>query len=61
MRDRASIARYELGTNIMLTCPEGHGVNVYVTARVNGLKLERIRGLKTCRHVALLGFRLEDS
>jgi hypothetical protein len=38
------------------TCPEGMGVNVYVTARLAGLKLEKIDGLNTCRHVALIQF-----
>ncbi|KKM06339.1 hypothetical protein LCGC14_1744990 [marine sediment metagenome] len=57
MRERAAIAQYEKGTNVILTCPEGSGVNVYATARSHGLKLERIRHLKTCRHVALLGSR----
>lgn len=41
-------------------CPEGMGLNVYATALKSGLKLERIRHLKTCRHVALVGYlRLE--
>ena len=56
LRKRVSIAENEKKTNITLYCPEAHGVNIYVTARKNGLKLERIRDLKTCRHVALLGY-----
>jgi len=36
-------------------CPEAYGVNVYATAAAHGLKLERIKGLKICRHVALVG------
>ncbi|WP_319525754.1 hypothetical protein [uncultured Desulfosarcina sp.] len=35
--------------------PEAMGVNVYATARLSGLHLERIRHLEMCRHVALIG------
>ncbi len=58
MRFRSQLARQRTGTNVALFCPEGRGVNVYATARISGLHLERIRDLKTCRHVALLGFAL---
>jgi len=58
LRERVSVAQYETGTEVALYCPEAHGVNVYTTARINGLILERIRELRTCRHVALLGFSL---
>jgi len=56
MRQRSAIAAGSTGANVILHCPEGRGVNVYATARIAGLHLERIRELKTCRHVALLGF-----
>ena len=56
MKERAAIAQWELGTEMVLSCPEAYGVNVYVTARLHGLKMERIKDLKTCRHVALLGY-----
>jgi len=36
-------------------CPEGLGVNVFVTARLAGVKLDKIRRLKIDRHVALIG------
>ncbi len=55
MRERAKMAMWTLNLNAYTACPEGMGVNVYATARVSGLKLERIRHLKTCRHVALIG------
>ena len=58
LRARVAVAEKEKGTNITLYCPEAHGVNVYTSARWYGLKLEQIKGLKTCRHVALLGFSL---
>lgn len=57
LRDRVTQIRREVGTAVALYCPEGHGVNVYATALKNGLRLERIRNLKICRHVALLGFK----
>ncbi len=41
--------------NAAIFCPEGMGVNVYETCRRSGLKLEPIKTLKTCRHVALIG------
>lgn len=37
--------------------PEAMGLNVYATAALGGLRLERIRTLATCRHVALIGRR----
>ena len=55
--ERILMAHHRLGTSIDTTCPEGMGVNVYATARLSGLKLERIRSLSTCRHVALLGWK----
>lgn len=56
LRDRVWMARFATGACVHTLCPEGMGVNVYVTARLAGLRLERIRGLSTCRHVALLGW-----
>ena len=52
---RAMEARRHLGCKTFTLMPEALGVNVYVTAKLAGLKLEPIRKLKTCRHVALLG------
>ena len=57
LRKRISEAFSILGANASTECPEGMGVNVYATARLAGLKLERIRHLSTCRHVALIGIR----
>lgn len=37
-------------------CPEGMGLNVFATAKLAGLRLEPIKGLKTCRHVALVQY-----
>jgi len=60
LRDRVSYVVPEvLMTNMVLYCPEGRGVNVYVTARKHGLILETIQDLKICRHVALLAHKKE--
>ena len=55
LRQRCIAAFLETGANIHTFVPEAMGVNVYLTARLAGLKLERIRHLKICRHVALVG------
>ena len=46
-------------TATMTAIPEGHGVNVYVTAKLAGLTLEKIKDLKTCRHIGLIGTHLK--
>lgn len=56
MRQRAKIAQFYGGGDRVLTCPEAYGVNVYATCLISGLKLQRIKGLTTCRHIALIGF-----
>ena len=55
MRERAKAVMTWLGLNAMAEVPEAMGVNVYATARLSGLKLERIRNLSICRHVAMVG------
>ena len=60
MRERAKLAMWPLSLNAYTACPEGMGVNVYATARIHGLKLERIRDLKICRHVALIGISRKE-
>ena len=57
LNERVKEAGWMLNTNAISSCPEGMGVNVYATARLFGLYLERIRNLKICRHVALIGMR----
>lgn len=59
LKERVKIVQKEKQTNLVLYCPEAHGVNVYATAFKNGLQLERIRsGLQICHHIALLGDKL---
>ena len=55
LRARIRIAWRLLRTTACAEIPEALGVNVYVTARQSGLHLDKIRNLKVCRHVALLG------
>jgi predicted metal-binding protein len=47
----------KLGTTAYSFAPESLGVNVYASAWLSGLKLERIRDLKIDRHIALIGFK----
>jgi len=42
---------------VVLERPEAYGVNVYATCAASGLRLERIKNLRICRHVALIGER----
>ncbi|KKN09286.1 hypothetical protein LCGC14_1048120 [marine sediment metagenome] len=60
LRQRIEEAHMLLGTIHAETTPEAMGVNVYATAVLNGLHLDRIRHLKTCRHVAFVGTKLGD-
>jgi len=57
MKQRAKIAQFYGGGDVVLTCPEAHGVNVYATCFYSGLKIQKIKKLTTCRHIALIGFR----
>ena len=60
MRQRAKIAQF-YGGDVVLTCPEAHGVNVYATCRYSGLRLQKIRYLSVCHHIALIGFLLKGA
>ena len=55
LKDRIREAMADLGADTVAMVPEALGVNVYATARLAGLNLERIRYLSICRHVALIG------
>ena len=61
LRNRVRLAQYhylhDQQLNEVSYCPEAMGLNVYATARLSGLHLEKIHDLKICRHVALLGRR----
>ena len=55
LKNRIKEALSMTGANGSAMIPEAMGVNVYATAKLAGLRLERIRHLAMCRHVALIG------
>jgi hypothetical protein len=46
-----------LGLDAVTYCPEGMGVNVFVTARLAGIGLDKTRRIRMDRHIALIGHR----
>jgi hypothetical protein len=44
-----------LGCDAATLCPEGRGVNVFVTARLAGIKLDKTRRITIDHHIALIG------
>ena len=56
---RARMAIEMLKVDCIYHRPEAIGINMYATARHSGLKLEKIRNLKICRHIILLGWHKE--
>lgn len=57
MRERVKLFLKESNCNQWHFYSEALGVNMYATASLSGLKLERIRDLKTCHHIALVGWK----
>ena len=57
LKERIRAAYTTLNVNTSTMIPEAMGVNVYVTAKIAGLKLEPIKYLAICRHVAIVGNR----
>lgn len=57
LRNRVIVAMNLLKTTASTFAPEANGVNVYATCFLSGLKLEKIKNLKICHHVALIGFK----
>jgi len=60
LKEQIQLARNRFDCNIVSTCPEWLGVNVYATLAQSGLRLEKIKDLKICRHVALIGTRRKE-
>jgi len=58
LNDKILYALTILNAEICSKKPEALGVNVYATAFLSGLKLERIKGLKIHRQIAIVGYRL---
>ena len=61
LRRAARAAMGFLGCDAYVYCPEGYGVNVFVTARLAGLKLDKTRRIKIDHHVALIGTKKEST
>lgn len=55
LRERVVIAMKVTKANFVTFVPEGLGVNVFKTAIFSNLKLDPIRNIKICRHIALIG------
>ena len=57
LKTRSEEAMEILGADTGTSCPEAMGLNVFATAALSGIKLEKTSKLKTSRHVALVGWR----
>lgn len=55
MIDRAMRACKLTNSNKIITKGESYGVNLYITCKKAGLHLEKIKNIKTCHYVAILG------
>ncbi|KKM79620.1 hypothetical protein LCGC14_1348180 [marine sediment metagenome] len=55
LRLRAERAMRLGGLSACTYRPEAMGVNVYATAAIAGIKLDRIRDIHICTHVAIIG------
>jgi hypothetical protein len=58
LKQKVDLVMSILGTTAYTTIPEGQGVQMYSTCLHSGLKLERIKGLKLHRQIAIVGYRL---
>lgn len=58
MMERVKRALTITGSNTWDSCPEGKGVNVFATAAISGLKLQRTKSIDTCRHITIIGSEL---
>lgn len=56
-RGLAQKAMRSLKADVYTLMGESLGVHLYATCRLSGLKLEKIKGLKVCHHVALIGWK----
>lgn len=56
MKERVGYACSALKTNRVAACPEAMGVNVFATARLSGLHLDKTKSINTCRHISLIGY-----
>jgi len=56
MLERTKQAILLLKTEMMHLMPEAIGVNVYATAAISGMRLEKIKDIETCHHISMLGY-----
>ena len=55
LKGKILLALMKVGLNYMsIQCPEAMGINLYATTMLNGLKLDPIKSMKICRHIALI-------
>ena len=59
LRRTVAAAMSFLHCDAITYCPEGLGVNVFATARLAGLKLDKTRRLRIDHHIAIIGMRRE--
>lgn len=57
MKMRAIDLAKRIGANSICLMGEAAGVNLYATCALSGLKLEKIKDLRICRHVAIVGWK----
>jgi hypothetical protein len=58
LKQKVDLVMSVLGLDGYTTIPEGQGVQMYSTCLLSGLKLERIRGLKLHRQIAIVGYKI---
>lgn len=61
LKERTAEAMKLLNATAATACPEGMGLNVFATARLAGLKMDKTRRVITDHHIALIGERIRDS
>lgn len=61
LRRNVSAAMSFLGCDAVTYCPEGQGVNVFATARLAGLRLDKTRRIRIDHHIALIGHSAEEA
>lgn len=56
MKERTELAIRLLRTDKLTAIPEAMGVNVFATALLSGLKMDRTRAINTSRHITMIGY-----
>jgi hypothetical protein len=58
MKERSIEFAKRIKANKIIAMGESYGVHLYATAFKSELKLDSIRHMKTCRHIAIVGWRI---